>query len=113
METCSHASKPCRPDIPRYTLALWWSGAEYLKSNPNEWPNNQYKPVKLPKTISNVSINMVVHRSQNDNLIDFSNFSNYLGLIRSVAYVLRYIKLCKRQVINKHIFGTTRVGRRF
>lgn len=79
-------------------LHLWWSGPEFLRLDPPEWPSQvKYSgPETLPETRPNVVLNAVISEIS-DAFIEFNRFSNYSRLIRSVAYVLRFIKSCQKQ----------------
>lgn len=51
----------------------------------------------LLETRPNIALNAVLCESKSEALSEFKRFSNYSRLIRSVAYVLRFIQSCQRQ----------------
>ncbi|KAH9640754.1 hypothetical protein HF086_007325 [Spodoptera exigua] len=75
-------------------LDLWWSGPDFLQRNPSEWPSK----VKcsglelLPETRCNLVSNAVIKDTVGDAFIEFNRYSDYSRLVRSVAYILRFIK---------------------
>lgn len=77
---------------------LWWSGPSFLKLPQSHWPS-QHQSLELdqlPETRPQVSLSANVSNNVNYNLLDFSRYSSYLRLIRSVAYVLRFVRLCRK-----------------
>lgn len=80
------------------SLDRWWSGPSYLRQNISQWPS-QYTPIvpaSLPDIRSEVSLHARVGNSDTK-FIDFDRFSNFLRLKRTVAYVIVFVKACKKQ----------------
>lgn len=69
----------------------WFTGPSFLSQPPNEWPKSESEN----KHHSEVSISEIqhvaVHVQQNVALIDFTRFSKYERLLRSMAYVRRFV----------------------
>lgn len=82
------------------TLDLWWSGPSFLQDDNSRWPS-QVKTVScLPETRGEVSLHTTLKSNDvpsDDSLIDFSRFSSFLRLKRTVAFVLRFVKSCKKE----------------
>nr|CAH7725344.1 unnamed protein product [Callosobruchus chinensis] len=73
---------------------LWWKGPKWLQHTPESWPSNKdVHPERLPetKTFSLVSRNLNV-----EGTINFDRFSNYMRLVRSIAYCFRFHRNCKK-----------------
>nr|CAH7733895.1 unnamed protein product [Callosobruchus chinensis] len=73
---------------------LWWKGPKWLQHTPESWPSNKdVHPERLPetKTFSLVSRNLNV-----EGTINFDRFSNYMRLVRSIAYCFRFYRNCKK-----------------
>ncbi|CAK1597961.1 unnamed protein product [Parnassius mnemosyne] len=84
-------------------LRLWWSGPEFLMYDISKWPSQPKNVETLPETRHDIILTAVTtHPKNNDCFIDFSRFSNYSRLVRSMAYVLRFIMSCKRQLISSN-----------
>ncbi|XP_052758555.1 uncharacterized protein LOC128202398 [Galleria mellonella] len=78
------------------SLELWWSGPAFLRDDFVKWPPQPKHVEVLPEIKQDHSLNAIVHDVSSRRLIEFNRFSNYLRLVRSVAYVLRFINSCKR-----------------
>ncbi|CAK1588736.1 unnamed protein product [Parnassius mnemosyne] len=79
-----------------HNLDLWWSGPQFLKGDMSSWPANPIVSDKLPETRSEISL---VVTDQKKPLIGFERFSNFIRLQRSMAYVLRFINICKKKPV--------------
>ncbi|CAH2101858.1 unnamed protein product [Euphydryas editha] len=81
-----------------HKLDLWWSGPEFLMEDSSRWPSQVKHSGLLPETRPDLSLGAVVDNGTlRDGLVQFERFSNYLRLVRSVAYVVRLIRSCKKQ----------------
>ena len=71
-------------------LDLWWNGPNWLNQESSNWPRS--KPVPDASTPEQrkqfIAVNTVVKGSD---LIDIPRFSSYNRLLRSVAYLLRFV----------------------
>ncbi|XP_049884023.1 uncharacterized protein LOC126379357 [Pectinophora gossypiella] len=77
---------------------LWWSGPNFLRQEPIQTPSQPKHTERLPETKPDLSLHAVVNDTTiNNEFITFNRFSNYSRLVRSVAYVLRFVKRCKKQ----------------
>lgn len=79
------------------SLDSWWSGPKFLSdSNVNQWPADITVCGNLPETRPEKTF--IVNKCSDDNeLIDFNRFSSFLKLQRTVAYMLRFIKNCRKK----------------
>ncbi|MCP4486384.1 MAG: DDE-type integrase/transposase/recombinase, partial [Gammaproteobacteria bacterium] len=89
------------------TSSLWWEGPPWLKREQSKWPKfeSQITPEILRQVESetkgglielSANTTMVNHASatsEDEPLIDVNRFSNLNRLLRSMSYVLRYIKV--------------------
>lgn len=74
---------------------LWWCGPDFLQ-DVSQWPS-QPKYIKLlPETKPDVCLSATVADSNEYFKIKFGNFSNYLRLVRAIAYAIRFIKYCRK-----------------
>lgn len=75
------------------TFDMWWSGPEFLKSPPTQWPtttSSNLPKENIPEQRKSTKILKVFHSredNENDLLHRYSNLSN---LLRITAYVLRW-----------------------
>lgn len=88
------------------SLSMWWSGPSFLKTeDESTWPTNPSSLVTLPETetssetSSELTCLFQVNKADNINyeLINFNRFSNFKRLIRAVAYMLRFIEVCRKR----------------
>ncbi|XP_048487495.1 uncharacterized protein LOC119692752 [Plutella xylostella] len=79
-------------------LKLWWSGPEFLKNDLSEWPSQPKHVGPLPETRPDADVSLNATISEGKAFVDFSRFSNHSRLIRAVAYALRFIKHCRKQI---------------
>lgn len=77
------------------TLDLWWSGPNFLNQDTSDWPPSPTIVDRLPETKTEVSL--LITSDTPLHLIDFNRFSNFSRMIRAVAYMLRFINICKKQ----------------
>ncbi|XP_049878925.1 uncharacterized protein LOC126375884 [Pectinophora gossypiella] len=78
---------------------FWWTGPDFLKQEPIQLPSQPTHSGKLPETKLETTLNVTVTDNSKE-LIDFSRFSNYSRLVRTVAYVLRFINRCRKQSLS-------------
>lgn len=80
---------------------MWFSGPDFLKKDISLWPSKfiNYSKENLPETRHEVVLSTITVKNCTDynEFIDFYRFSNYSRLVRSVAYVLRFINFCKKK----------------
>ncbi|XP_049865557.1 uncharacterized protein LOC126366489 [Pectinophora gossypiella] len=86
-------------------LDMWWSCPGFLMDIPSKWPGD-IKPVeKLPELCREMSLHLSLVGDNKNGLIDFSRFSKFLKLIRTAAYVLRFIKACKKNELKSNFLS--------
>lgn len=84
------------------TLDLWWSGPAFLKQDKSQWPAGPAPAQSLPETRAEIALHIEAQSGQvghdKHELVDFERFSNLSRLKRAVAYALRFINLCRKQI---------------
>lgn len=80
------------------SLEEWWSGPSFLKKGKSFWPVTPSAERVLPELRPEVALHSF-ETDLSNNFIDFNRFSNYLRLVRAVAYLLRFVKLCKKETV--------------
>lgn len=88
------------------SLDMWWYGPSFLQLDMSQWPTNPVSVMPLPETRSEVSLH-IKFNPNNNIFIDFNRFSNFLRLKRVVAYVFRFINVCRRRILKNHIRFST------
>lgn len=85
------------------TLDKWWLGPSFLCDDASLWPsahsaiNNDTLPELKSKNIS-LHSNIIKSELNNDQFINFNRYSNFSRLNRAVAFVLRFIGSCRKQI---------------
>jgi len=88
-------------DFPKPSLSStsrWLTGPEYLKLKPDEWPSetlNELRNECESELQYRNEVNLHISSPTYDGLPDISRFSSWTKLIRSTAYVLRFIYNCQ------------------
>lgn len=94
------ASRGVDPQVLN-SSTLWWEGPPFLKQEDCEWPTKLSPPEEatLPEVKALTSYTFAVNSKENlvNKVVEFSRFSNFLRLKRTIAYVLRFINNCKGQ----------------
>lgn len=75
-------------------LDMWWSGPQFLTKDISSWPKNVTPNERLPETRTEISLITTTPKST---LINFERFSNFVKLQRTMAYVIRFVNICKKQ----------------
>ena len=84
---------------------IWWNGPSFLQSMESEWPvgrceeSNDAISAELCKVTTEVSFTLlsVANDAKINQLIDCQRFSNYLSLLRTTAFVLRFVQVCYKR----------------
>ncbi|KAL0849262.1 hypothetical protein ABMA28_013591 [Loxostege sticticalis] len=71
------------------SMSLWWQGPEFLIKEPSHWPTLKHNDEQiLPEIKSNTAVIF-------ESIIDFDKYSSFNKLLRSFAYVKRFINNIK------------------
>ena len=92
--------------------SLWWKGPAYLRSPPSEWPtvdrgkvieeNAAYsEEIKSQIQVTHAMVNMQDEMSSVTNIIELQRFSSKRRLVRTIAWVLRFVHNVKAAVSSK------------
>ncbi|XP_066907074.1 uncharacterized protein [Halyomorpha halys] len=76
---------------------LWWAGPRWLMSPLKRWPRLELKTENLPE-LKRVNLG-VVKPSTKTSVEWMERFSSYTRLLRSVCYILRFIKRCRKLLL--------------
>ncbi|XP_050676867.1 uncharacterized protein LOC126973587 [Leptidea sinapis] len=87
------------------SLDPWWCGPEFLQLEKSGWPNVTAVASDLPETRPEITLHTMKSQSSQNSIIEFHRFSNFTRLQRSVAYMLRFINRCKRQIMPTSYLG--------
>lgn len=82
------------------TSKLWWLGPEFITKNDDCWPQNIVTTSELPESRKQKYLNFANITSYDDQSI-FLKFSTFLRLVRSFAYMLRFINNCKKDNVKQ------------
>ena len=89
---------------------LWWEGPEFLTSDPSSWPaylpseiskehETYYEVVKRPPKVTFSMVSKHVDNySSIGNIVDIKRFSSKGKLIRTVTYVMKFIRTLRNSI---------------
>ncbi|UYV64996.1 hypothetical protein LAZ67_3002688 [Cordylochernes scorpioides] len=94
---------------PQFILSKWWEGPQWLRESEDKWP--QQKPIPNEKQVLEEKKGTVVQNTivQNRTFWYISKFSSYKANLRVLAWVLRFIKILKREDIQDKTLSTHEV----
>lgn len=77
-------------------LSRWWNGPDWLEKSMTEWPICKIKAnsTSVQRELK-PNVTSLVTIIQKECPINIQRFSNYLRLVRSFSYVLRFVKNCR------------------
>ncbi|XP_074029501.1 uncharacterized protein [Leptinotarsa decemlineata] len=75
----------------------WFEGPQFLTSEKIKWPHAEEKIEDGTEVEKKKNFVFVINK-RCEEIINFSRFSNYLRLVRSVAWVIRFIHLMKKKI---------------
>lgn len=70
----------------------WFTGPQFLYDDESTWPVQSY----VGKTVIEEELRAVHHHRKSVTLIQFDRFSKFERIVRAIAYVYRFIKLCRK-----------------
>lgn len=83
---------------------LWWEGPAFLKLSPEEWRDNKIEEMEnVQERRSVVFLSKVILNVDEDWRLNPSKFSNWLKLVRVLAYVLRFVTNCRRKKLGNWV----------
>ena len=86
---------------------LWWEGPEFLKGNPENWPKSpsgsklesesamKEKLKNDPKITHSMLVSDISSQPRIDKILDLSRFSTKGKLLRTIAWVMRFVSNLK------------------
>ncbi|GMR30460.1 hypothetical protein PMAYCL1PPCAC_00655, partial [Pristionchus mayeri] len=90
-----HATRGLSANEVNEPTHQWWIGPEWLKNEPNSWPNYDLSTLQCPSFLSFPSVcSTVVLPPPMDIIIDLSRFSSFRKVINVTATVFRFISIC-------------------
>lgn len=69
----------------------WFTGPEFLKSQETDWPENIWQNDIVSVEEEEEKPHLAHTTAHSGNIIDYNRFSNWLRLVRTQAYVLRFV----------------------
>ncbi|UYV76242.1 hypothetical protein LAZ67_13003148 [Cordylochernes scorpioides] len=94
---------------PQFILSKWWEGPQWLRESEDKWPKQ--KPIPNEEQVLEEKKGTVVQNTivQNRKFWYISKFSSYKANLRVLAWVLRFIKILKREDIQDKTLSTHEV----
>lgn len=83
-----------RGALPQELLksSLWWNGPSFLKLDPNAWPQSSTANIENVPELRIMKPILVASKIQSNYFIEvIGRYSSYLRLIRTIAYIHRFI----------------------
>lgn len=77
------------------TASMWWTGPSFLQKSEEYWPKWD-KPDKVAELPSDTVTQMKVEVVKIGPFIDWNRFSSWNSLLRTVAWICRFTRNCKR-----------------
>ncbi|KAG5868640.1 hypothetical protein JTB14_012365 [Gonioctena quinquepunctata] len=75
----------------------WFNGPEFSTLD-IFWPQKKVKIEENTKVEKKTNILLVIKYNKDDILFDFTRFSNYLRLIRTAAWIIRFVSVLKNKI---------------
>ncbi|XP_055700149.1 uncharacterized protein LOC129799885 [Phlebotomus papatasi] len=94
---------------------LWWDGPKWLPMGEENWPprkviEKKSEKVQIPeeKSVNSEVSNVIVLTSQSESSVDIvsqliEKYSNFMTLIRVVAFVLRFSDNCRKKINERNL----------
>ncbi|UYV69829.1 hypothetical protein LAZ67_7000910 [Cordylochernes scorpioides] len=94
---------------PQFILSKWWEGPQWLRESEDKW--SKQKPIPNEEQVLEEKKGTVVQNTivQNRKFWYISKFSSYKANLRVLAWVLRFIKILKREEIQGKTLSTHEV----
>ena len=90
--------------------SIWWNGPDFLKYEPSHWPEqslNSNNPraafEETPKTFIDKTHVLSINEKEKTQIVSVERFSSKTKLIRTVAWVLRFIRKLKEKISKSNV----------
>ncbi|XP_062540921.1 uncharacterized protein LOC134208963 [Armigeres subalbatus] len=88
-----------QPDLS--ASSRWFQGPEFLRKSKAEWPVIH----RYGATDTELRAHLLVHAPANESIINPQNFSRWITILRSTAYIFRFICNSKQMITTKQRTG--------
>lgn len=84
-------------NVPNLDISgRWYQGPEFIRRPESEWPSKR----KIePNTPEEMKVHCLYSKLMMPSLIQVERFSNWNRMVRSLAYVIRYVRVLKAKVL--------------
>ncbi|KAG5873108.1 hypothetical protein JTB14_030040 [Gonioctena quinquepunctata] len=84
--------------VDNHSRKNWFNGPKFLSLDIEFWPQEKDKIEENTTVEKKTNILLVIKDNKDDRLFDFTRFSNYLRLIRTAAWIIRFVFVLKNKI---------------